>query len=68
LRVSHALKTNVPMKKANGKNPNAFFQIAAIKEPLVSPKANVDASFIKETIVYDLATQAGKTYVLRAGK
>lgn len=68
LRSSHALKTNVPIKKANGKNPNPFYQIAAIKQPLISPKANVDASFIKETIVYDMPTQAGKTYVLRAGK
>jgi len=68
LRVSNSLKSTSPMKKATGKNPNSFFQLAAIKEPLVSPKANVDASFIEETIVYDLPTQAGITYTLRAGK
>jgi alpha-L-fucosidase 2 len=68
LRVDDALKSTAPIRKAKGKNPNPFFQIAAIKDPLVSPKANVDASFIKETIVYDLPTQAGKTYVFRAGK
>lgn len=68
LRVTNTLKSAVPLKKAIGKNPNSFYQLAAIKQPLVSPKANVDASFIEETLVYDLPTQAGITYTLRAGK
>ena len=64
LRVGNVLNADITMTKAEGVNPNPFFRTAAIKEPLISPKANVNADFIKQTFQYDLSTNAGNTYVI----
>jgi alpha-L-fucosidase 2 len=52
--------------KATGKNPNPFFHIDDIATPIVSEKATIAPLNIKETVLYDLPTIAGKTYTFVA--
>jgi len=54
------------LKKAMGDNSNPFFQIEEISAPIVSPKAVVTAPQLKETLLYDIATQRGKVYTFIA--
>ena len=68
LRVPNKLASTAKPQKAKGKNPNPFFQTALIKQPVVSPKASVADALIDDTLLYDFATQAGKTYVFKASK
>ncbi|MBO9616870.1 MAG: glycoside hydrolase family 95 protein [Dyadobacter sp.] len=63
LRVPNALKlSGGTLQKASGENPNAFYQTEEIAVPIVSPKATKERSPLKETLLYDLPTQAGKVY------
>ena len=64
IRVYDPIKSNGPVKlvKASGKNPNPFYEVPEVKEPLVSPKADLDGIELKETYLYDFPTQAGRTY------
>lgn len=52
------------LKEAKGGNPNPFYQVADIKQPLISEKAKLNKPELKKTYLYDLPTQAGKTYTL----
>ncbi|GEP96663.1 glycoside hydrolase family 95 protein [Chitinophaga cymbidii] len=63
IRVANALQSPA-LQPANGENPNLFFHIINIKEPLVSPKAKADKSAPAPTMLFDLLTAAGKTYTL----
>jgi alpha-L-fucosidase 2 len=49
---------------ASGENGNAFFYVDETAKPIVSSKADVQVLNIKETLVYDISTAAGKTYTL----
>lgn len=49
---------------ASGDNPNAFFDVPTVKNPLISSSADLDTVILKDTYTYDLATEAGETYVL----
>lgn len=64
LRVPNELKllSNVSIKKASGKNANPFYQVEEIPAPIVSQQANVVPVPLQPTLLYDLSTQAGKTY------
>ncbi|AUD03637.1 glycoside hydrolase family 95 protein [Spirosoma pollinicola] len=53
-------------KMASGQNPNPFYQIEPTPAPIVSEKATSTAPVLKETMLYDLPTQAGKLYTLVA--
>jgi alpha-L-fucosidase 2 len=68
LRTSNAVTLNAGpgLKKANGKNTNAFYQVEETPAALISDKANIAPLELKQTMVYDLPTQAGKTYTLIA--
>jgi len=68
LRVPNAMKLSSggPLKKATGSNPNPFYQTEKTAEPIVSPKANIPAPELKETLLYDLYTQRGKVYTFIA--
>lgn len=59
-----ALKKSKAMKPASGVNPNQFFETANVKKPIVSEKAKLNELNLKPTRLYDLATEAGKTYTL----
>ncbi|WP_247237622.1 glycosyl hydrolase family 95 catalytic domain-containing protein [Telluribacter sp. SYSU D00476] len=68
LRVPNALKTNGggALATASGQNPNLFYHTDDTPAPVVSPKASKSALTLKETLLYDMPTQAGKVYTLVA--
>ncbi|MFW6043251.1 MAG: glycosyl hydrolase family 95 catalytic domain-containing protein [Marinilabiliaceae bacterium] len=51
-------------KTASGNNPNPFFEKPAIKDPLISDSAKISEAEPSPTRLYDLKTQAGKSYTL----
>lgn len=59
------LKGKTKLKKAEGKNPNPFFETPEIKQPMVSSEAKLNPVEIKESMMYDFPTEAGKTYKLK---
>lgn len=66
------LRSYVPLKgeglkSASGTNPNPLFRQATIKEPLVSKEINPQYPVIPRVYEYDLATEAGKDYVVTRG-
>lgn len=66
------LRSYVPLKgeglkPASGTNPNPLFRQAAIKEPLISKEINPQYPVIPRVYEYDLATEAGKDYVVTRG-
>jgi alpha-L-fucosidase 2 len=60
LRVPNVLKDLKATTK--DKNPNPFFAIENIPPPVISGKAKLAPLVLKETILYDVVTQPGKTY------
>ncbi|WP_345161551.1 glycoside hydrolase family 95 protein [Pontibacter saemangeumensis] len=64
IRVYDPVKSDgtVKLAKADGRNPNPFYQVPDVKDPLVSPKADLKGIELKETYLYDFPTEAGKTY------
>lgn len=66
------LRSYVPLKgeglkPASGTNPNPLFRQATIKDPLVSKEINPQYPVIPRVYEYDLATGAGKDYVVTRG-
>lgn len=66
------LRSYVPLKgeglkPASGTNPNPLFRQATIKDPLVSKEINPQYPVIPRVYEYDLATEAGKDYVVTRG-
>lgn len=47
---------------ATGKNPNPFYYVEETPAPIVSNKISIAAGDLKETKLYDLSTEAGRTY------
>jgi alpha-L-fucosidase 2 len=67
LRVGNKIKLiGGIIKQAKGINSNSFFQYAETAHPIISEKAQLKPTGIKPTLLYDFATQAGKTYMLAA--
>ena len=67
LRVPNAmvlLSGSGSLKPATGKNANPFYQTEEIAAPIVSPNTSITPFQLKETFLYDIATQVGKTYTL----
>jgi alpha-L-fucosidase 2 len=54
------------LRAAQGDNPNPFYQTFAGKPPLVSAKTTPKQPTLAPSLVYDLPTEAGQTYGLRA--
>lgn len=52
------------LKIAEGKNPNAFYEQAVIKEPLVSKEINPQKPLLYKVYEYDLSTEAGQDYIV----
>lgn len=66
------LRSYVPLKgeglkPASGTNPNPLFRQATIKDPLASKEINPQYPVIPRVYEYDLATEAGKDYVVTRG-
>jgi len=68
LRVPNEMKLSngVALKKATGNNSNLFYQVEETPAPIISDKATITPIALKETMLYDLPTQIGKTYTLVA--
>jgi alpha-L-fucosidase 2 len=65
LRVGNEVKLiDGTLKSAKGINPNSFFQYSETAKPIISEKAQLKPTGINPTLLYDFATQAGKTYTL----
>lgn len=62
LRVPNALKGSVALKKSKNQNPNSFYQIAKTATPIISEKAHLNPLSVKETLLYDFASEKGKSY------
>jgi alpha-L-fucosidase 2 len=54
------------LQPATGPNPNAFFKTPVVKEPIISPMANLNEVVLEPTLVFDLPTVAGSAYHLVA--
>lgn len=59
------LKGKSKLQKAEGKNPNPFFDTPEIAKIIISPDAKLENSEIKNGFFYDFPTEAGKTYTLK---
>jgi len=68
LRVPNALKGSdgKALANASGQNPNPFYYTDDTPSPVVSTQAGKPALTLKETVLYDMPTQAGKVYTLVA--
>ena len=64
LRVPNELRsaTGGMLKPASRSNTNPFYQTEETLAPIISTEAKVSAAELKPTLLYDIATQAGKTY------
>ena len=65
LRVPNQLKdaTGKALQIAHGANSNTFYTVDEVASPIIAQAANITVPELKATLVYDVATQAGKTYV-----
>ena len=52
------------LKRASCKNPNPFFDIPDMKEPMISDKANIAAPDVQAVYEYDIDTKPGGRYFL----
>lgn len=68
VRTPNALKLTGggALKSATGENPNAFYVTQKTAPAVISAKASVAPLSLKETVLYDVPTQAGKSYVFVA--
>jgi alpha-L-fucosidase 2 len=55
-------QTNKALKKVTGANPNPFYKIEKIKQPIV--KSDVSLVQLDKKLQYDLSTEKGKKYEL----
>jgi alpha-L-fucosidase 2 len=64
LRSNSPIKAGkgIALKLAKGDNPNQLFEVPNIKAPIISDKAKINPVVLPKTWVYDVSTEAGKTY------
>ncbi|MEN4761796.1 glycoside hydrolase family 95 protein [Chryseobacterium sp. C39-AII1] len=62
IRVAKDLQFRSKLTEASGENPNEYYQVNAIKTPLISEKAELKGYAVPETQLFDIDTKAGKTY------
>ena len=55
-----------PLAEAAGDNPNPFYRVMDVPQPLVSPKADLKQPDVPRTYLYDIPTEAGKQYIFVA--
>ena len=56
------LSTGATLEKAQGKNTNPFYQLEEIPKAIISKKSTIQPLELKETFLFDVATQKGKVY------
>lgn len=66
LRVPNplTLSDGTPLQAAEGPNPNSFFAAPSIKPPLIDSSVDLNDVVLEPTLLFDLPTEAGQTYVL----
>ena len=64
LRANTAL-SGKGLRKAKGNNPNPLFQLMQGQAVKVSPEAQLPKPVLPKSFLYDLTTEAGKTYILQ---
>jgi alpha-L-fucosidase 2 len=66
IRVPNVLKMEdgTTLKIPEGTNPNPLFQLTDTPQPIISSKAHLKQVNLKNTQLYDFATQTGHTYTL----
>ncbi len=52
------------LKSAKGENPNPLYQLTQVAAPLINSEAKLGKVTLPKTYLYDLPTEAGKSYVL----
>lgn len=57
--------TNTTLTPAEGDNPNPFNNTPKIKDPLISPEAEIETYNPTQVFEYDIRTEAGKTYEIK---
>jgi len=57
------MKNGSELTVAEGDNPNPYYAVPEVAEPLVSEKAVLEVQPMAETRLYDVPTAAGKEYV-----
>lgn len=64
IRVREKVKPlqETEMTEVTGPNPNPFYHINFVKDPLVSPKAIIEEPELKKTNLYDFNTIQGEKY------
>lgn len=60
------LATGASLKEAQGDNPNPYYQTEMGKAPVISKEARDESQSPKSSQVYDLPTEKGMTYTIRA--
>jgi len=67
LRAPNALRSpGGGLRVATGINRNPFYRTEEIPAPVISPEAKLTAADLKPTLLYDIPTQAGRTYTFLA--
>lgn len=69
LRVYNELQTTPSnrLTVAKGENKHPLFEVSEIKGSLISAKVKLDTLELKRTYLYDIASEAGKTYLISGG-
>lgn len=64
LRLPNALElSGGSLVEATGDNPNPFFKLAKTADPVISSKAKMAAVEVRESLLFDVPTKPGKTYI-----
>ncbi|WP_026753480.1 glycoside hydrolase N-terminal domain-containing protein [Sediminibacter sp. Hel_I_10] len=64
LRIPNEMKfeSGNKLNKASDENPNSFFVVPKIKEPIISEASTIRPLQLKETFLYDIPTEKGNSY------
>lgn len=66
IRVPNKLALVKGMREAKGDNPNPFYETPVVKPALIAPTATLNPVTLSTTFLYDLKTEAGRIYQLKA--
>lgn len=61
-------ENQIIISQAENKNPNPFFDITPIKNPIISADASINLSELPHTFLYDFNTEAGESYTFHSKK
>ena len=62
------MKNGAALAAAEGVNPNPYFAVPEVAEPIISEAASLEVLPVADTYLYDVPTAAGKEYVFVAAK